>query len=65
MDGQSSSAPVLAEIVEPVLQTHWEAIQSKREVLVEVFDRMSEGFPRERSKATFITEPVVLKKQKF
>ena len=50
MDDQASSQPVLAEVIDPVLQTHWEAIQNKRQALAAVFDRMAESFPREGSK---------------
>ena len=50
MDDQSAPVPVLAEIVEPILQAHWEAIQSKREELVEVLDRMAVGLPKEGAK---------------
>lgn len=50
MDDQSSSQLVLAEVVEPVLQTNWEAIQNKRQTLVDVLDRMAAGFPPEGAK---------------
>ena len=50
MDDQSLSAPVLAEVVEPVLQTHWDAIQSNRDAIKDVLDRMAASFPGEGAK---------------
>ena len=50
MNDQSSSTPVLAEVVEPILQSHWDAIQSNRQALVDVFDRMAANFPPDGAK---------------
>lgn len=47
---EHSNEPILAEVIDPVLQTHWGAIQAQRTELVEVLDQMASSFPKEGRK---------------
>ena len=50
MSGAQSDQPIVAEVVQPILQANWEAIQSKRESLVDALEQISDSFPNEGKK---------------
>jgi len=50
MSDEHASEPVMAEVLQPILQVNWEAIQAKRQSLAAALEQMSGSFPSEGKK---------------
>ena len=62
MSSEYSNEPIVAQVVQPILQENWEAIQKKREAIFEVVEQISASFPsagkkRLRALSSWFSQP--------